>query len=516
MTATRLDWSKLLSAKRLPGRPGPEVGQPDWLVVSRLETERDVDRILFASPVRRLGDKTQVFPLERNEHVRNRLTHSHEVSNLARSIGTHLVHSALGTRIVAEVLETLGSGCEERIRRSIPAILAATCLAHDLGNPPFGHQGENSIRDWLADREGKLFTGSSEPCFVSPEHRDAARSDIRTLGDAHRQDFLLFEGNAQTLRTVTRLQVVKDHRGLNLTFGTLAALMKYTVGSDAVRNNRPATKKVGYFASEAPLMREIWQETGLGQGVRHPLAYIMEACDDIAYSVVDAEDAVKKQIVSFHDLTAWLRRDDADDVVEWVLNATDAAVQDAIASKLPPTELNDVSMQLFRAYAITAMVSATITSFEQNYDAIMTGEVEKSLLDMSRAATLVGRLKRFDHAHAYSNRRVLELELEGHGVIHRLMTMLWHGITNRQSYTVVDSMRTTPFARYAYGRISENYRRVFEGKVSAADGTSAGLPIRYREMQLLTDMVAGMTEQFALDLHDDLMRLGGDDVLRHS
>jgi dGTPase len=463
MTAAHLDWGKLLSEKRLPSSVARDEVRPGWLVASRRETERDVDRILFASPVRRLGDKTQVFPLERNEHVRNRLTHSHEVSNLARSIGTHLVHSDLGARIVAEARETLGSDCDERVRRAIPAILAATGLAHDLGNPPFGHQGENSIRAWFADREGKLFTGSSDPCFISTDQRDAARTDVRKLGDAHRQDFLLFEGNAQTLRTVTRLQVVKDHRGLNLTFGTLAALMKYTVGSDTVSKSRPATKKVGYFASELPLMEAIWQETGLGSGVRHPLAFIMEACDDIAYSVVDAEDAVKKQIVSFHDLVAWLRRDGSDALIDWVLTTTEVAVQDAIASQLPPAELNDVSMQLFRAYAITAMVSATITSFEQNYDPIMTGEMERALLDASAAATLVGRLKKFDHAHAYSHRRVLELELEGHGVIQRLMTMLWHGITERTSYIDVGSNRTTPFARYAYGRISENYRRVFEG-----------------------------------------------------
>ncbi len=516
MTAVRLYWGKLLSEKRLPGRVDREEAQPSWLVTSRLETERDVDRILYASPVRRLGDKTQVFPLERNEHVRNRLTHSHEVSNLARSIGTHLVYSDLGARIIKDAREELGCGCDERVRRAIPAILAATGLAHDLGNPPFGHQGENSIRAWFADRDGRLFTGSSEPYFVSAGQHDVARADIRKLGEGHRQDFLLFEGNAQTLRTMTRLQVVKDHRGLNLTFGTLGALMKYTVGSDAVNKSRPASKKVGYFVSETPLMRAIWQETGLGSGIRHPLAYIMEACDDIAYSVVDAEDAVKKQIVSFHDLVAWLRRDGSDELVDWVLKVTETAVQDAVASQLPPSELNDVSMQLFRANAITAMVSATITSFRQNYDAIMTGAMERPLLESSGAASLVQRLKKFDHAHAYSHRRVLELELEGHGVIQRLMTMLWHGITERQSYVDVSSDRTTPFARYAYGRISENYRRVFEGKVPNAESISADLPVRYREMQLLADMITGMTEQFALDLHDDLMRLGGDEVLRRS
>jgi dGTPase len=134
-------------------------------------------------------------------------------------------------------------------------------------------------------------------------------ADLRRLTPAQKEDFLQFEGNAQTLRTVSRLQVVKDARGLNLTFGTLAALMKYTVGSTNVlaSGGSAARKKVGFFCSERDLVNAIHSETGLSEGLRHPLTYIMEACDDIAYSIIDAEDAVKKQIVSFPDLMFWIK-----------------------------------------------------------------------------------------------------------------------------------------------------------------------------------------------------------------
>lgn len=497
-TGQGLDWSKLLSGERMPRSkdepPGPET--PAWLVSSRTETERDFDRILFATPTRRLGDKTQVFPLDRNESVRTRLTHSHEVANLARSIGTYLVNTSLGDRIVANAMDGSPSseGREREIRRAIPAMLAAAGLAHDLGNPPFGHQGEYAIRSWVKRNEEGLFGTPSE------------------LSEAHKEDFRQFEGNAQTLRTLTRLQVVKDDRGLNLTFGTLASLMKYTVGSDAAgkggKEGPAYAKKVGYFQSERRLVETIRSKTGLAHGpMRHPLTCLMEACDDIAYLIVDAEDAVKKQIVSFPDLMEWLgnRKDiKGDPLSDWVLELARTGAKQARSSGLPPSELNDVSMQIFRANAITALVSATIGAFEKHYEDIMGAGLAKPLLAVSVGGPFALQMKAFDGEHAYRHRRVLEIELDGFNVIHGLLDLLWRGITERESYLELGSDRTSPFARYAYSRISVNYRRVFEGMVPSTGTNGPPLPIRYRELQLLTDMVAGMTDQFAIDLYREL------------
>jgi len=182
--------------------------------------------------VRRLADKTQVFPLERNDSVRTRLTHSYEVSNLARSLGVTL---AFDDKIVANgVLQP---------ERNLPAILAAIGLAHDLGNPPFGHQGEQAIQAWFADNPHVL--------------KDSE------LNEAMKQDFIKFEGNAQTLRLLTRLQLINNDYGLNLTYSTLAALMKYPTASDKINKDDVARKKYGYFQSEKGIVEDIWKKTGL-------------------------------------------------------------------------------------------------------------------------------------------------------------------------------------------------------------------------------------------------------------
>jgi dGTPase len=500
---TKLDWDKLLTSGRFSHlfrntRAENRREKPKWLVNTRTETERDHDRIVYASPVRRLADKTQVFPLERNDSVRNRLTHSHEVSNLARSIGVHLVSHG--------VLKSLS----RKHKRNIPAMLAAVGLAHDLGNPPFGHNGEEAIRSWMKQNSSKLFEFSGAKNSVPPAQRRYLKADLRLISDQMRKDFLMFEGNAQTMRVVTQLQVLKDDLGLNLTFGSLAALMKYTVGSGSIADDkdRPARKKIGYFCSEREVVKEVFRHTGLKDGIRHPLAYIMEACDDIAYSVIDAEDSVKKQLVSFTDLVAWLEGFEAcrdDELTKWVVNSSKHDHEEHRHAKLSSAELNDVSMQKFRVHAIHGMISAVIQTFEANYEDLMAAKFKGDLISKSKAAAFCKALKKFDYEHGYKHRRVLEIELKGYNVLHELMDMLWRGISERTDFRETASDRTCPFSAYAYSRISENYRRVFENQIIKLR-PDASVPVRYRELQLLTDMVSGMTDSFALGLCAELKK----------
>lgn len=501
-------WEKLTSPVRLDEVVGvqvtpsiedhghPRSPRPPWLLESRLDAERDYDRLRFAAPVRRLADKTQVFPLERNDSVRNRLTHSEEVSALARSIGLHIAHDFLPKRGV--------TGLE----RIIPASLAAVGLGHDLGNPPFGHQGEAAIRNWFEQRKTQLFGCSSEPTpggLTDLEVRGAKEMEAAVATRPElREDFLQFEGNAQTLRLVMRLQASTNGFGLNLTAGTMAALMKYVVSSKNAEPTGPAAvKKPGFFASEASWVELVRAKVGLRPGQRHPLAYVLEACDDIAYSVVDAEDTVKKGLVSFSDLLSFLEAEaKGDEATCYVLNRAKSDHRSARAmGRLPPSELNDVSMQKFRVHAIGAMASAVMATWNQRYDDILTGRLASSLLDAGPTAALVRTLKRFDKVHAFRHRDVLAIEVEGFNKLQALMSMLWRGIVERESYEDLGSKRITPFADLAYGQISENYRREFERE----DG-DASLPIRYRELQLLSDAVSGMTDSFAVDLHG---RLGG-------
>lgn len=468
-----LDWIQLLSSvrrKRLnesESRIAKPVDEQKSLD-SRTETERDHDRVLFSTPVRRLADKTQVFPLEKNDSVRTRLTHSYEVSNLARSIGVAIVYNS-----------KIFDGVKDA-ERNVPAMLAAVGLAHDIGNPPFGHQGEIAIGSWFQANEELVFCNSSE------------------VTTAMKKDYMDFEGNAQALRILTKLQIISDDFGLNLTCGSLAALMKYPTSSDKTDKKTISRKKFGAFQSELNVCDDVWEQTGLQEGIRHPLAYIMEAADDIAYSVFDAEDAVKKGLVSYYDLIAFLRtHHDNDDVTKSVLEQSTKEHEKHSKFELSPRELNDISMQMFRVYAIGALVRSVVDSFCTNITALLSGSFEKDLIETSDAQKLCKLLKKFSFKHAFKHKTVLELELRGHKTVHSIMDMLWPAIASRGDPEEEQSHKGDPFQRYAYGLISENYRRVFEDSKNA-------LPLPYKQAQLLADMVSGMTDSFAIDFEQNL------------
>jgi dGTPase len=449
---------------------------------TRTEIERDYDRILFCTPLRRLADKTQVFPLDRNASVRTRLTHSHEVSNLARSIGTTLVFN-----------HHIGSDCPNALR-NIPALLATIGLVHDLGNPPFGHQGEGAIQSWFRDHQTTLLEDPQRP-----------------MDAQQKQDCINWEGNAQAFRLVTRLQVLNDTFGLDLTYATLSAMMKYPTSSTDTAaitgKTTAANKKHGFFSSEQTIAELVQQKTGLAMGLRHPLAYVMEACDDIAYVVLDVEDAVKKGLASFSDLVAFLEHHAKDDdvantrLIDGLIAKSRAKhIENRnITPPISPTELNDVSMQLFRISAIGEMVRAATDAFidSANYPTFMAGIQTRSLLSLSRARSLRKNLKDFALKHAYNHRMVLELELNGYNVIRELMDIFWAAISDIADPAQPGTQRRHPFTRYIYGSISENYRRVYESSKGS----------RYDECVLLTDMISGMTDSYAMNLHEELMPL---------
>ncbi|MBZ9845696.1 dGTP triphosphohydrolase [Mesorhizobium sp. CA5] len=469
-----LDWEKLLNARRRKDKAnGQGTERSPKAVEQRTELERDHDRILFSTPVRRMQDKTQVFPLDPNDSVRTRLTHSHEVANMCRSFGTALVHA---------YPEQFSLPKDLNAERNIPALLEAIGLAHDLGNPPFGHQGENAIQSWIASKAPRIFEGLEE--------------------GALREDFLRFEGNAQAFRLLTRLQILNDDFGLNMTYAFLAALLKYPSPSDKVTKSVLARKKFNFFQSEAEIVKDVWEETGLSEGVRHPLTFIMEACDDIAYSVVDVEDAAKKGLVNFDSLIGYLlNRAEGDEVVLKVIADAKAQHEKFREQSLSAPELDDITMQMFRVSAIHVMIVEATNTFVANLSAIMAGTFGYELMAASKAARLWRLLKDFAGTHIYPRREVLEVELTGHQTIHGLMDVFWAAITDRVDPANLASKRTSPLHSYVYSRISENYRRV-------AENPKNHMPIRYRELQLLTDMVSGMTDSFAVSMLRELRARG--------
>jgi dGTPase len=469
-----LKWEKLLCSIRRKdlknGHPSLDIG------AGRMEAERDYDRILFAAPTRRLADKTQVFPMEEHDSIRTRLTHSHEVSNLARSIGVRLAFE-YAEKVFGENHDGLN------VKRVVPSMLAAAGLAHDLGNPPFGHQGEASMQEWFR---------AKNKMTKEERHKDSGdASKSEGCGeDDFEADFLEFDGNAQTFRLLTRLQVLNDDFGLNLTLGTLASLVKYPTiyGSD-----KCGYKKFGIFKSEADIIGEVWEYTGLRSGLRHPLALVMEACDDIAYSVIDAEDTVKKGYASFYDMVDFLGTEAKEDdvskgIVEKVKDVNAGFKKTALSSR----EINDISMQIFRAIAISKMVDAATKTFVENIDGLLSGQYDPSfeLIKASECGIFCSTVKKFDRVHGFRHKEVLKLELKGNNYICGMMEMLSRALEFGEH-------NDHPFEKFVYGNISENYRRVYENSSKSF----------YNKRQLICDALSGMTESYLIKKHDEFRSL---------
>jgi dGTPase len=454
-----MEWGNLLAVRRerLSSRLGGEL---------RSEFERDYDRAVFSTPVRRMQDKAQVFPLEPLDSVRTRLTHSLEVSTIARDVA----------RAVARWLREKGCVKAEEAD-SIEAIGAACGLIHDLGNPPFGRAGEIAIQDWF-QRNSKL---------------------LADLGGRQQwaQDFLRFQGNAQTLRLVARLQVLADQNGLNLTYGTLSAALKYTAQSDQIDKSRYESSKPGYFASENELVDTIRTVVGTGTA-RNPITYLVEASDDIAYLAVDLEDGVKKRVIDWGSLKDELTNAAAErDLVDAALTSAEAQI-DRGTAKLKGADRDEAYAVALRIALIARTVPAAIEAFKQHYDLIMQGGLYQQLLDVSTGAPLVAACRTVGVERVYCSTGTQRLEVMARHVIHGLMKVFWEGVQDWPSQRSQEPQ--SRFGASVYGLFSPNYRAVFEDTMKEGK-----LPAQYCKLQLVTDYVAGMTDTFACTLHKQLM-----------
>ena len=473
----KFDWATLLVVDRLSGLPRKK-SVYNAIVDHRTDHERDFDRIVFCTPVRRLKDKTQVFPLDMHDGVRTRLTHSMEVSNLARSMGTAI------TALVSGISKV------NNAYRNVPALLATIALAHDLGNPPFGHQGEVAIRGWIKGREGEIKKKAGDS--FSPELL---------------KDFLHFEGNAQGFRILARLQHQDHKTGLRLTASTLRAFMKYPWGSGAIKQDGP--KKFGFFHSEKDVFEWSCKATSVNEGLRHPLSYLMEVCDDIAYSILDIEDAVKKELISVAELASFIGSDErfsSDDRVKELLNQykddrnwlNGIRLPNGSGGNIPLSskEIRDSQIDIIRSYCIGLMVSDAVEHFTRLESGGDFSILKKGIAEDFKSAKLVEALKEFASLRVYKHPSVLKAELQGHLVIPDLMSAFWNSIVRHQKG--IQSKND----EYVKSLMSPNYVRVF------LQSEDLALPLWYRQVQLICDQVCGMTDSYALRIHRELKELG--------
>ncbi len=441
-----MHWPNLLSRSRLGSERAPS-GE-----TSRTDFQRDFDRVVFSSAFRRMQDKTQVFPLSKVDYVRTRLTHSLEASSLGRSLGT-LVGEQIIARHALRGYEASDFG----------DICAAACLAHDIGNPPFGHSGEDAIRYWATEADY-----GRRRVFMMPEHE--------------REDFLRFEGNAQGFRILARLQNPDDRGGLQLTSATLAAFTKYPreawLGGN--RFDGVSVKKQGFTFEDRDLFEEVARKVGLIRRddrycvwCRHPLAFLVEAADDISYRVIDIEDGFRLGYFGY------------DEVVDlfWPILANPEQQAPRISTIRDPKN----RVQLLRAKVINAAIIQARDCFLDNETDILAGRFDTPLLDKIPLGVEMDRLVDVARDRIYRAPEVVEIQAAGYQVISDLLEYLCQVIDDIAERGDRASPRSQTIARLVPDQFLGG------GRKPAANA--------YLRLLRLTDFISGMTDSYAVSLY---------------
>ena len=441
-----MNWKQLLSSQRL-GLEGQQ-GQRD----DRTEFQRDYDRLIFSAPFRRLQNKTQVFPLPGSIFVHNRLTHSLEVSSVGRSLGNDSARLLLERH--PELADTHLS--------ELGAIVSAACLAHDLGNPPFGHSGERAIGTYFSEGDGRWLQ-----TYVDPETGDR-------LTPLEWDDLIHFEGNANAFRLLTHHFDGRRPGGFVMTYSTLASIVKYPFSSNLAGDHQ----KFGFFEAERPSYERIARTLGITQKesapgtlryARFPLVYLVEAADDICYEIMDIEDAHKLRILSTADTR------------ELLMAYFEPQRRDEIARHLSLLDVRDVNEQIvyLRSCVINCLENECVRAFVDAEQQILEGKYEGTLIehisDTPRQA--YNECVRTSYGHIYHSKDVVDIELAGF----RVMTFL----TGLMVEAVMHPERA--YSELLMNRVSRQYQ--------------IRAPRLYNRLLAVLDYISGMTDVYALDLY---------------
>ena len=437
-----MEWKQLISNKRF-GQEHKHAERHD----DRSEFKRDYDRLIFSSAFRRLQNKTQVFPLPGSIFVHNRLTHSLEVASVGMSIGNDISRRVIQKR--PELKETL---VEE-----LGTIVSAACLAHDLGNPPFGHSGEKAIQTFFSEGPGQNIKS-----MVSSEFWD---------------DITHFEGNANAFRILTHRFKGRRQGGFVMTYSMLASIVKYPFASSLAGNHG----KFGFFASEAESYRKIADELGIfcksasGEPLkyaRHPLVYMVEAADDICYEIMDIEDSHKLKILSFAETEHLL------------LSFFDEEIQQKIRQRIIDEELTDENEKVvyMRASVIGKLENECVAAFLAHEEEILAGTFEGSLIDhiSERQKKAYKECEKISYSKIYQSKPVLDIELSGYQIMATLMEVFIKAAVNPSRF----------YSKQLLRRVSSQY-----------DIENENLEER---IMAVIDYISGMTDIYALDIYQKI------------
>ncbi|MEK6477187.1 deoxyguanosinetriphosphate triphosphohydrolase [Catalinimonas sp. 4WD22] len=445
-----MHWNHLFSPIRL----GVE-DRPTYTDMIRNPYQQDYDRLIFSSPFRRLQNKTQVFPLPGSVFVHNRLTHSLEVACVGRSLG-----NIIGHRIADEHPDETPQFAHF-YRNEMGSVISAACIAHDIGNPPFGHSGEKAISTYFTNLEGEI-RSLLEDSFNSSQWNDLTN----------------FEGNANGLRLLTHQFKERSYGGLRLTYTTLAAMVKYPCESAiGLNKSRKSRSKFGFFHSEIETFSKIAAELKIKATsdnpkayVRHPFVYLVEAADDICYQVIDWEDAHRLKIISTEEAQNQL--------LQFFADLTTDKYQRIKSNALKIQDLNE-RMGYLRAVAINSLVNECADIFWQNRDAILEGTYEKSLLDelSGSLGEAFQALQSKSIDRIYNYRPVVEIELAGYKILGGLLEEFVPAVLNMKGHQSKKLLRLLPL------------------QFQPEENTCL-----YEKVQSVVDFVSGMTDLYAVDL----------------
>ena len=449
-----MQWQELYSAQRTGvGKKSEGPGE-----VARTSFIRDYDRIIFSSAFRRLQNKTQVFPLPGAVFVHNRLTHSLEVASVGRSLG-----KAVGDRVAQQYGEPV-DGFTEFYKYELPNVIAAACLAHDIGNPPFGHSGEEAIRVFFRNLNG-----------------ESKRRFEAGLTLNQQQDFLNFEGNANAFRTLTHAFGEPLTGGYRLTYTTLASIVKYPCTSEAGFNKQQlVTKKSGFFDSELDTWKGIAATLGIPKVsekaevyARHPFVYLVESADDICYRVIDFEDAHRLGIISLQRLQELF--------LGFFDKETGFNAPEKVASGLDKIKDPNQKVQYLRARLINHLVYRIRDIFLGKEQELLAGTLEKPLVDYlpERERMLLKEIDDFSVQQIYNHRSVVEIEVAGYNVIGALLSHFVEAVMQPGSGKSSKLLKLIP----AQFEVEPENRAL------------------YGNLQGVVDFVAGMTDLYAVDLY---------------
>ena len=465
-----MEWNRLLSTKRaresyLGARKSTDL---------RSEFEKDYHRIIGSASFRRLQDKTQVFPLDKSDFIRTRLTHSLEVSSLATSLGQNIGENILKYQ--------KDSGFTAEMKEDICNILKCAGLIHDIGNPPFGHFGEVEIREWFQRNLKKL------------KFKETPVADILT--EQMRADFYHFEGNAQALRLVTKLHYLVDENGMNLTYALLNTMIKYpgsSVEMDPNSDNQK-DKKMGYYYADTAIFEEIVETTGAGHN-RHPLTYILEAADDLAYKTADIEDAFVKGYISYQmledALTELVQRYGSDGcnplekLQEYYHRGKEKGVRDPESYAIKNWI---VQIQGF-------LINCATYGFHHHYDAIMEGTYGQDLFYETKGEHLMELLGTMAYEEVFCSQDIYKMEIIESVMIDYLLEQFIGAVLY---YDTEVELGTKDKRLISF--ISDNYRSAYRRQAEGKDETEK----LYLRLLLVTDFICGMTDSYAKRLYQEM------------